>query len=107
MEPIIKTIIEAFSQAKYPPSYIPKQELSDRFYDITSKHIIWSSGFRKGFERAYEENRDALRKALIAILKHSNSYFQDQISKYPSLQDDYDKNTLKNKALITKIEQLW
>jgi len=106
-EPIIKDIIETYSDAEFTPSIIPKLELSNLFYDITGHHIIWSYGFRKAFEGAYSEDGDALRKALIALLKRSISYFSDQISKYPDLQGEYEKKISNNKMLIAKLERLW
>ena len=103
----INDIIEIYRQANFTPSILPKSELSTLFYDLTGHHIIWSYGFSKALEGAYNENRDALRKALIALLKRSISYFSEQISKYPDLHGDYEKKKSKNKALIAKIQQLW
>jgi len=108
MEPIIETIIEIYSTADYSPLIPPRIELDNLFYDLTGRHTIGLSyGLSKVLKRAYEEDRDALRKALIALLKNSNSYFRNQISKYPSLQADYEKKISKNEALIEKIEKLW
>lgn len=106
-EPIIEAIKEIYSQAEFTPSMLPKQEWSNLFCDITGHHIIWSYGFSKALKGAYNENRDALRKALIALLKYSISYFSSQISKYPLLQDEYEKKVSKNKKLIATAEQLW
>jgi|GEM_PF-3295116 len=106
-DPIIKDIIEIYRQADFIPSILPKSELSTLFYDLTGRHIIWSYGFSKALEGAYNKNRDALRKALIALLKRSISYFSDQISKYPDLQGEYEKKKAKNTTLIAKIQQLW
>ena len=106
-EPIIEAIREIYYQAEFVPSILPKQELSNLFYDITGHHIIWSYGFNKAFKGAYNEDRDALRKALIALLKRSISYFSGQISKYPSLQKKYEEKISKNKTLIANAEQLW
>lgn len=104
---IIKEIMAIYDQAEFTPSILPKSELSNLFYHLTGHHIIWSYGLRKALKGAYNENRDALRKALIALLKRSISYFSDQISKYPDLQGEYEKKKSKNKALIAKIQRLW
>lgn len=99
----IEAIIEIYYQAEFTPSIFPKQELSNLFYDINGHYIIWSYGFTRAFKEAYNENRDALRKALIALLKRSISYFNGQISKHPSLRDEYEQNISKNKTLMANI----
>lgn len=105
---IIKTIIEIYSTAEYSPLISPREELHKLFYDLTHRYTIGLSyGLFIVLKRAYEEDRDALRKALIALLKNSNSYFRNQISKYPWLQADYENKISKNETLIEKLEKLW
>jgi hypothetical protein len=105
---IIKGIVGIYDKVEFTPSIIvPKQEWSTLFYHLTGQHIIWSYGFRKALEGAYDIDRDALRKTLITLLKISISYFNDQISKYPDLQDEYKKKISNDKTLIAKLERLW
>lgn len=101
-------LIEIYKKADYSPLIYPRIELDNLFRDLTGRPTIGLSyGLSKVLKRAYQEDRDALRKSLIAILEHSNSYFSDQISKYPSLQFDYEKKISKNNALIEELKRLW
>jgi len=86
----------------------PRIELDNLFRDLTGRFTIGLKySLSKVLPRAYQEDRESLRKALIAIIKNSNSYFRDQISKYPSLKFDYEKKISKNNALIEELERLW
>jgi len=105
--PIIRDIAGIYDQAEFVPSIVPKMEWSTLFFHLTGQHIIWSYGYRKALEEAYNKDRDALRKALIALLRRSISYFNDEISKYPDLQDEYRKKISNNEMLIAKLERLW
>jgi len=101
-------LIEIYKKANYSPLVYPRIELYNLFRDITGRFTIGLSyGLPKVLKRAYQEDRDSLRKALIAIIKHSNSYFRDQISKYPSLKVDYEKKISTNNKLMEELERLW
>ena len=107
-ESIDEILIKIFEEAEYSPLIYPRIELDHLFRDLTGLYTIGLSyGLVYVFKRACSEDRNALRKALRAMLENSNSYFRDQISKYPSLQEDYEKKISKNNTLIEKIEQLW
>jgi len=104
----LDAIIEVYSSAKFSNEIlVPEEELSNLFHIITDRYIIWSYGFKKAFEEAYNINRNALRKVLIALLERSNRDFQEGVSKYPSLQEEYNKNIIVNKELIERLERLW
>ena len=107
-ESIDEILIKVFEEAEYSPLIFPRIELDRLFRDLTGLYTIGLSyGLGYVFKRAYSEDRNALRKALIAMLENSNSYFRGQISEYPSLQEDYKKKISKNNILIEKLEQLW
>ena len=104
----LETIIEVYEHAKFSDEIlIPKKELSNLFHIITGRYIIWSYGYREAFKKAYDINKDALRKALIALLERSNRDFQKYASKYPSLKEEYNKKITVNKELIERLRTLW
>jgi len=101
-------IIEIYKKVNYSPLVYPRIELDNLFRDLTGRFTIGLKyGLTRVLKRAYQEDRDSLRKALIAIIINSTSYFRDQILKYPSLKFDYEKKISKNDALIEELERLW
>ena len=56
--------------------------------------------------RAYKEDRESLRKAMIAIIQHSNSYFKEKIITYSSLKEDYESKIAINNGLVERLQKL-
>jgi len=103
-----ENIIEIYKKADFSPLIYPRIELDNLFRDLTGRFTIGLKyGLTRVLKRAYQEDRDSLRKALIAIIKNSTSYFRDQILKYPSLEFDYEKKISENNVLIEELERLW
>ena len=102
----VEEIIKVYEEGEYPPDIAPKQELSDLMYEICGEFIVWSYGYTKGFEEAYKRNREALVRALIALLERSIHYFEERARLYPSLADVYRSKISKNKSLIERLRSL-
>ena len=80
-------MMDVFERIEHSTDYSLRIELDRIYYDLTKKCTLGLSyKFRELIERAYKEDRDSLRKAMIAIIQHNNSYFKEQIIKYPSLK---------------------
>ena len=102
-----EAFLRVYEQAEYSPLFALGMELDHLYQDITGKYTLglsYSTSVR--FKRAYEEDKEGLRKVLIALINSSNSYFKEQITKYPSLKEDYDKKIKKNENFIEQLKRL-
>ena len=101
-------MMDVFERIEHSTDYSLRIELDKIYCDLTKKYTLGLSyNFRGLIERAYKEDRDSLRKAMIAIIQHNNSYFKEQIIKYPSLKEDYESKIAINNGLIEKLQELW
>jgi len=101
-------IMDVFKRIDHSKDYSLRIEIDRIYFDLTKKDTLGLSyKFNELIKRAYKENRDSLRKAMIAIIQHSNSYFNEQILKYPSLKENYEGKISSNNVLIEKLQQLW
>ena len=107
MATLLDEIIRIYEEGEYPPNIVPKEELFRLFYEITGSFIVWSYGYSKGFEEAWRRDREALRKALIALLERGARYFEERSRLYPSSTDVYREKAQKNRRLIERLKALF
>jgi DNA-binding GntR family transcriptional regulator len=101
-------IMDVFKRIDHSKDYSLRIEIDRIYFDLTKKDTLGLSyKFNELIKRAYKEDRDALRKAMIAIIQHSSSYFKEQITNYPSLKEEYEGKISHNNELIENLRKLW
>ena len=101
-------IMDVFERIEHSVDYSLRIEIDKIYFDLTKKCTLGLSyKFWELIKRAYKEDEDSLRKAMIAIIQHSNSYFKEQIIKYPSLKEDYESKIAINNGLVERLQKLW
>ncbi len=76
------------------------------FHTLSGQYIPSSFSMFKAFERAYDDDKKAFKKALIAVIEKGNKYLQAEIEASPSLKEDFLQKIQKNKESIEKIKGL-
>jgi len=100
--------MDVFERIEHSNDYSLRIEIDKIYFDLTKKCTLGLSyNLQELIKRAYKEDRDSLRKAMIAIIQHSNSYFKEQIIKYSSLKEDYESKNAINNGLVEKLQKLW